>query len=213
MRYILRGVAAFEPTRLSLLSRVRDPGNAAAWREFEERYRPLLLRFCLNRGVQIADAEDVVQLVLAAMARVLPTFEYDAQRGRFRSYLFRCTANAIVRVRARPTRGPTALVMDEVTLDGLAQDGAEPSDPQAERQWEREWVAHHYRLALAAVSEQCDERSIRVFERCLSGSSPEAIANEFSMSVDAVYKVRQRVRQRMQEQIAQQVREEDEIGR
>lgn len=156
-----------------------------------------------------------MQLVMASMARILPTFKHDPQRGRFRAYLFRCTANAITRVRGRGGglgRVSATLSIDEETLKWLSESGETVVDAEAAAIWDREWVAHHYRLALSAVSSQCDERSIRVFERCVGGASPERIAGEFGMSVDAVYKVRQRMRTRMQEQIARQEEEEDAIG-
>ena len=48
------------PTRASLLSRVRDPENDAAWREFEATYRDLIIRYCRARALQVADAAQVV---------------------------------------------------------------------------------------------------------------------------------------------------------
>jgi len=41
-----------ETTQPSLLLRVRDPGDQSAWREFESKYRELILRYCLRLGLQ-----------------------------------------------------------------------------------------------------------------------------------------------------------------
>ena len=49
-----------ELTRASLLSRVRNVSDEGAWREFEALYHDLLVRFCRRRGLQEADASDVV---------------------------------------------------------------------------------------------------------------------------------------------------------
>ena len=46
-------------TRASLLIRVRDPADQAAWQEFVEIYRPIILRLACQKGMQEADAEDV----------------------------------------------------------------------------------------------------------------------------------------------------------
>ena len=74
-------------THPSLLSRVRDTDDVAAWHEFEARYGDLILRYCRARRVQHADAEDVRQLVMIGLASSLRSFTYDPARGRFRSYL------------------------------------------------------------------------------------------------------------------------------
>jgi DNA-directed RNA polymerase specialized sigma24 family protein len=106
-------------THPSLLSRVRDPGDHVAWREFESRYRDLLLRFCRRRGMQHADAEDVVQVVLTNMAKALPRFVYDRRRGRFRDYLYRCTRNVLSRWQSRPKSAKGALIISVEDLDAV----------------------------------------------------------------------------------------------
>jgi RNA polymerase sigma factor (sigma-70 family) len=194
------GMARMEPTRATLLSRVRNASDVAAWREFEDRYRELLVRFCVSRGVQHADAEDVVQVVMANVSRAMASFQYDPSRGRFRDYLFRCARNAISQVARRPNVRAAAL--DD-------HDGSVPSGEAAA--WEREWVAHHYRLALATVRETFDARSVELFEKNVAGMSVASIAREYEMSEQAVHKVRQRIRARMEELVAQQVAEEDAV--
>ena len=82
-------------TRLSLLTRVRDAGDARAWNEFEQRYSELVFRYALARGLQFADAEDVRQVVFLRLANALREFTYDPARGRFRSYLGAMVKNAI----------------------------------------------------------------------------------------------------------------------
>jgi len=190
-----------EPTRVTLLSRIRDSGDVAAWVEFQERYRGLLLRFCLGRGLQHADAEDVVQTVFAGLARAMPGFVYDPSKGRFRDYLFRCVRNAISAQR-RPNAVAGSLDRDEESAG--APEGAGDADV-----WEKEWVAHHYRLAMGTLRMTFDPRSLEVFEHALAGVSPAATAERMGLSVEAVYKARQRVRARMQELVAEQVADED----
>jgi hypothetical protein len=46
------------PTPASLLSRVRDHEDTAAWSEFDVRYRDRIIRYALRRGLQAHDAED-----------------------------------------------------------------------------------------------------------------------------------------------------------
>jgi RNA polymerase sigma-70 factor (ECF subfamily) len=194
-------------TLTTLLSRVRNPGDHQAWREFEARYRPLLVRFCRRRGLQLTDAEDVVQMVFAGLAQTLPGFAYDPQRGRFRDYLFRCMRNALFRWSQRPGRGDRGLDTD---VAGAAPDPREAA-PDEVALWEEEWLNHHYRLALHALRGTVGERSIAIFERLVAGESVASVAQHFEASVDAVHKVAQRLRARMQHRIAEQIAEEDAV--
>ena len=43
-------------TRESLLIRLGDPANDAAWREFLEIYRPVIYRLACRQGLQDADS-------------------------------------------------------------------------------------------------------------------------------------------------------------
>jgi len=192
-------------TRTSLLLRLRDPTDAAAWREFETQYRELMIRFCKRRGLQHADAEDVVQRALAGLAKSLPRFTYEPQRGRFRDYLFRSVRNALCDwTRAKdgsfdPLR---------TTLLGILS-----VDPDADElaHWEQEWVSHHYRLAMEVIRGSFEPKSIEIFDRSVTGATVGELAREFNLTEDAIRKTRQRIRSRMEELIAFQVREEDTV--
>jgi RNA polymerase sigma-70 factor (ECF subfamily) len=194
-------------THPSLLSRVKNSSDTAAWREFEALYRELLVRFCRRRGLQLADAEDIVQVVMTNLSRSLSGFVYDPGRGRFRDYLFRCARNAISQWAGRPKLRAQAL--DTGTAE--AQSPSEPPDPADAAAWEQEWIAHHYRLAMITVRQTFEARSVEVFERSIAGAGVAELAAEFSMSQQAVHKVRQRIKARMEELIAVQVREEDRV--
>jgi RNA polymerase sigma-70 factor (ECF subfamily) len=192
-----------ETTHPSLLARVRDPQDVEAWREFEARYRDLIRRYCRSRGLQEADAEDVSQLVLLALSRALASFAFDPARGRFRDYLGRVVHNAVVRHAARPRR--PADLLDTAVLDALIGS----VDAARDERWEREWMMHHYRLALEGERAEHSAETLAIFERLLAGESVAAVAESCAMTPDAVYKIRQRVRDSLRERIDRQVRDED----
>src|SRR5712671_1775018 len=92
-------------TRLSLIQRVRDKEDTDAWNEFFDVYRPLLTAYVRKRGVSEHDAADVVQDVFMRLVPALAQFEFDAERGRFRTWLWRVTHNALADwARRRATR-------------------------------------------------------------------------------------------------------------
>jgi RNA polymerase sigma-70 factor (ECF subfamily) len=192
-----------ETTHPSLLARVRDPADAAAWREFEARYRDLIRRYCRRRGLQTADAEDVGQLVMLALARALQGFAFDPARGRFRDYLGRVVHNAIQRHLSRPSQSPALL--DTSVLELLTN----PQNAAPDEHWETEWMQHHLRLAMRTVRAECAPASLAVFELLLAGESVAAVAAKSGLTPDAVYKIKQRMRERLAERTEQQVRDEE----
>ncbi len=75
-------------TSVRLLLRVRNLSDGAAWGRFVEQYRPLIYRWCFQRGLPPgADAEEVLSTVLLRLVRELPRFTYEPERGRFRDWL------------------------------------------------------------------------------------------------------------------------------
>ena len=194
-----------ETTHPSLLVRVRDLEDHAAWREFDGRYRELILRYCRRKGLQTSDAEDVRQMVMLNMARQLRSFEYRPARGRFRDYLGRTVANAIHRYYRRPR-------LERGGLDtAVVADAEAPADDTLDQEWENEWMLHHYRVAMESVRETSDAKSVEVFEQLLAGRSTDDVAVSLDMTRDAVHKVKQRMRDRLKRRIAEQVREDEAV--
>lgn len=194
-------------THPSLLARLRNVDDRGAWQEFEDRYGEMILRYCRRQGLQHNDAEDVRQLVFLNLSRAFPTFEYQPTKGRFRHYLGQVVRNAIHRLfrspRTRPN-GPERRLESSILATAAAEEALEDDD------WEEEWVQHHFRLAMRTVRVSFEERSLRMFDRILRGTSIADVAHEFETTQQAVHKVKQRVRNRLRELIEEQVREEDE---
>src|SRR5215813_1841433 len=95
-------------TRASLLVRLRDGSDAAAWREFVHLYATVIYGFARKRGLQDADAADLMQEVLRSVAAAVGRLNYDPGKGTFRGWLYSITRNKIynfLESRARHPRG------------------------------------------------------------------------------------------------------------
>lgn len=196
---------ANDTTQPSLLLRLRDPTDAEAWREFEAKYRDLVIGYCRRRGLQPADCDDVQQLVWLHLAKGMRGFEYDPKLGRFRDYLRRVVRTAIARYFSRPNPAERAL---DTTMLAVMPSG----DTDHDEEWDEEWVNHHYRLAMESVRRTFDARSIAIFERLVAGDAVSTLAESFETTEQAVHKVKQRIRDRMAALIDRQIREEDDTG-
>ena len=93
-------------TRASLLLRIRDPADVEAWTEFQEIYQPLVYRLGRSRGLQDADARELTQDVMIAVAGAIERWQPDPQRGTFRTWLYRVARNTLLNqlCAAKPSR-------------------------------------------------------------------------------------------------------------
>ncbi|HRX86967.1 MAG TPA: sigma-70 family RNA polymerase sigma factor [Phycisphaerae bacterium] len=191
-----------DTTQPSLLRKLRKGADAQAWREFEAKYRNLVVGYCRRRGLQPADCDDVQQLVWMNLAKGLQNFEYDPRRGRFRDYLRRVVRAAIARHFSRPNPAGRAL---DTTMLAITPNGTDEFDEA----WEAEWVDHHYRLAMQTVRSTFDPRSIAIFDRLLAGEPVATLATAFATTDQAIHKIKQRIRNRLAQLIDRQIRAED----
>jgi len=79
-------------TSLSLLERLRNPGEPRAWSRFVKLYTPLLFFWSRRLGLSPQDAEDLVQDVFTVLIQKLPEFAYDEQKS-FRGWLRKIVLN------------------------------------------------------------------------------------------------------------------------
>src|SRR5437016_12581192 len=82
-------------TRPSLLVRLRDPRDWQAWGQFVDAYAPLVYGFARKHGLQDADAADLTQDVLRAVAGAIGKLNYDPRRGSFRGWFFTVVRNKL----------------------------------------------------------------------------------------------------------------------
>src|SRR5439155_3254735 len=91
-------------TRPSLLLRLRDAGDQQAWEEFVDLYAPLVYGFARKHGLQDADAADLTQEVLRAVAGAVPRLDYDPARGSFIAWLLTVVRNKLLNFLAAARR-------------------------------------------------------------------------------------------------------------
>jgi len=186
-----------QSTHASLLLRLRDAGNAGAWEQFVEIYSPIIFGFCRNQGLQDADAADVCQEVLRAVAKAMQTFEYDRQRGKFRNWLLTVTRSKLSNFysstqRKQEPRGSTS-------IQRLVE--SEPS--AAERSsWDTEYHGRLFHWAAEQVRPFTQEATWQAFWRtAIAEEDASKVAADLNLSVGAVYVAKSRVLARLREKV------------
>ena len=98
-----------DSTSVSLLERLRQPGQPEAWARFVELYTPLLLYWARRLGLQADDAEEVASRVLHKLVVGLARGVYRRHApGTFRGWLRRVVGNEVVDLARRQRAGPPA---------------------------------------------------------------------------------------------------------
>lgn len=146
----------------------------------------------MSTGLQIEDANDLVQEVMALLLRKLPAFEYDRTRS-FRSWLKTVTINKL-RERLRRRQLP----MSEATESVLAQ----IEDPKSESFWEVEYRRQVVARAIALMEKDFKPPTWQACRRYLfEGASPDALAAEYQISVWTIYSAKSRLLKRLREEL------------
>lgn len=177
-------------TPASLLDRLQQPEESAAWGRFVELYTPLLFRWARQLGLQDSDAADLVQDVFLILWRKLPEFRYDASRS-FHAWLKTIFLN---RHRAR-LRQPERLAAG---VSGPHQ--AAPSDTLAEAEEVRYLIRQTFRLIereFSAVHQQAFR------EYVLEERAPEDVARELGLSPGTVYSIKSKILSRLRQELGQ----------
>ncbi len=178
---------ALPDTRISLLQRLHDRQDAAAWTEFCAIYERAIYRIAIKYGLQDADAREVSQDVLLAVSRRIKHFDIEGQ-GKFRSWLSTIARNTtidLLRKNGRMTSGDSAL---QRNLGALS-----PREPESSlfdlesRRAQFQWAAEQVRGTVS------DATWNAFWLTAVFGESSDVVAKRLGMSVGAVYVARCRI--------------------
>src|SRR5262245_22350785 len=167
-------------TRPSLLLRIRDSGDRQAWSEFVGIYAPLVYGFARKHGLQSADAADLTQEVLRAVAGAAGRFRYEPGRGSFRGWLFTMVRNRLCNFLTARRRHAQAMggAEGQRQLEDLPAPVAD-----AEALWEREYQRRLFDWAAEQVRQDCQEKTWEAFWRtAVEGQSGQEAAQALGMS-------------------------------
>lgn len=187
------------PTSATLLLRLRDATDGVAWSQFLEDYGPMLYRFARSRGLQDADASDLVQDVMRSVGMAIGQLDYEQEKGGFRAWLFTITRNKLYSFFEKRRRsGPTGNDTAQFKLLSQAADGRS----ELEEQWEREHQIQLAAKAMEIVRPDSQPQTWSAFElTAINGLSAADAGHQLGMSSGAVYVAKSRVTARLRTEI------------
>ena len=171
-----------DSTSASLLWRLRQPNQNAAWQRFVDLYAPLIFHWGKNQGLNATDATDLVQEVMAILVTKLPDFRYDPSK-RFRGWLRTVTVNAARNIHQRESKRPATNVAE--TIERVSKtDAVELFD---EVEYRRFLVKRAMKLMQAEFQEQTWQAC---WKHLAEGRKAADVAQKLGMTANAVHIVK-----------------------
>ncbi len=180
-----------DETSLSLLARVRQATDSSSWKRLVDLYAPLMRNWLRQYGVQDADADDLIQEVLAVVAREISDFKHSQRPGAFRSWLRITLVHRLRDFWRSQHRRPDAPGGSSVLqrLNELEDESSQLSGI---------WNEQHDRDVIARLIELVRPKFLpktwEAFHRQMfDAQRPEQVAAELGMPLGSVYMARSRV--------------------
>src|SRR6185503_10209605 len=146
-------------TRASLLVQLRTGSNHIAWQEFVKLYGPVVYGFARKRGLQDADAADLMQDVMRSVSAAIVRLDYDRNQGTFRGWLFTISRNKVFNfLSARRIRPQAA---GDTGTSRLLD--SKPDDHDGVDEWEMEYQRRLASLAMDRIRGEFQEKSWQAF--------------------------------------------------
>jgi RNA polymerase sigma-70 factor, ECF subfamily len=186
-------------TRYSLLIRLQNPDDQGAWSDFAQMYEPTVYRLARHHGLQHADALDLVQEVILAVAAAVNDWQPDRERGRFSTWLYRVAKNQALNV---ITRGARHRGKGGGMTDLFEFQAAEETETATF--FDIEYRREVFHLAAASVRAEVQASSWHAFwATSVDGRPITDVAQELRMTAGAVYAARSRVMARLRRKVEQ----------
>jgi RNA polymerase sigma-70 factor (ECF subfamily) len=192
------------PTRATLIQRLKNWQDQASWQEFFDIYWKLIYGVARQSGLSDAEAQDVVQETLIAVARHMPAFKYDPALGSFKTWLLNMTRWRIVDlVRKRNRAGALGSSFEDTATGTRTVDRVEdPAGLRLDDLWNAEWEKNLLAAALDRIKRRLDPQRYQIFDCYVNKEwAPEKVAGAFGISVDQVYLAKHRVTEMIKEEV------------
>ena len=186
-----------ETTRSSVIRAVADTENEAAWQRFFDLYAGFVFSIARSKGLNDTDADDIVQMVFSDLARNLPSFKYDREKGRFRSYLAALVKWRVID-RLKAVRRDADLKADFMEE---AKSAATTEDEDFE---EREWQSAAMEETLRRIKPEVRPEHYAAFvASAVEGQDTDVVTKLYGISRDSLYQIRKRLTVKLREKLAE----------
>jgi RNA polymerase sigma factor (sigma-70 family) len=194
----------FIPTRQSLITRLKHWDDQEGWQRFFDTYGRMLYSIARRSGLTDADAQDVVQETILAVAKQMPQFKYDSKIGSFKGWLAQLTRRRIIDLlRKRCYQSKGQQFAKEETLDtAIAEHEPDRAAANLERVWEDEWNKQVMETALEKAKRTVSAAHYQIFHLHVIKNVPaKEVAQLLQVELPEVYYAKKKITEILQDEI------------
>jgi RNA polymerase sigma-70 factor (ECF subfamily) len=181
-------------TPLSLLERLGNTNDEAAWDEFSRRYCSVIRQWCRKWGLQAADADDLIQETTLIVISQVSDFRRHGI-GSFRAWMKTIAWRCWRRVESRTRRLDASMLDETIWLSPKARENLlEDFDRLAHQEL--------LQTCMDAVRGRVESTTWQAFSMTALDEKPaQEVAVQLGLSVGAVYMARSRVQRHIADEL------------
>jgi RNA polymerase sigma-70 factor (ECF subfamily) len=187
-----------DATRSSLLRRLKNWDDHGGWQEFFDTYWKLIYAVAIKAGLSDAEAHDVVQETVVAVAKQMRDRGFDRQRSSFKNWLCLITRRRIIdhlRLR-KPDQFPRRPEADPPTATGTdtLHRIPDPASVELDAIWAEEWQKNLVDIAIERIKGQIGVKQFQMFDLYVLKHVPlRQVTQTLHVSATLVYVTKHRV--------------------
>jgi len=184
------------PTRRSLLNRLKNWDDQASWKDFFDTYWKLIYGVAVRAGLTDAEAQEVVQETVIAVAKKIPEFQYNPEIGSFKSWLLHTAqwriSDQFRKRKSGADRGGGR--REKNTGTSTIERIPDPAGLDLDAIWDAEWEKHLFEAAIERVKTQVKPKHYQIFDLYVIKQWPvEKVARTLEINVGQIYLTKHRV--------------------
>ena len=184
------------PTRRSLLNRLKNWDDQESWKDFFDTYWKLIYGVAVRAGLTDAEAQEVVQETVIAVAKKIPEFQYNPEIGSFKSWLLHTAqwriSDQFRKRKSGADRGGGR--REKNTGTSTIERIPDPAGLDLDAIWDAEWEKHLFEAAIERVKTQVKPKHYQIFDLYVIKQWPvEKVARTLEINVGQIYLTKHRV--------------------
>lgn len=127
------------------------------------------------------------QDILLKCWRKLPEFDFEPNKGRFRTWLYQVVRNHVYDYLSSKKNRNDQKNLPLETWNVPATQG------EIDSIMDKEWKAYITSLAMKRIEKNFSSQNLEIFKRLLKGEELNTLAKEFQMKANSLYKVKNKI--------------------
>ena len=181
-------------TRVTLLEKLKSKYDQNAWADFYDNYNGYIGAVIANLNVPASDIDDLIQKVMLVSWEKIPEFEYNQDKGLFRSWLIRITKNIVMNYFSFSDR-------TSKKMQAFTEEQKNKPEKAIDDSAEKEWRIHISKLAWESIRNNYQENAQNVFDLVTKGFTNKQIAEKLDLKQNTVAVFKKRITEALKEEI------------